>query len=215
MAIGGERDLRQEKKLGDILAAARRRFAAQGYAGAGMEGVARDARVSTATLYQAFPSKAVLFQAVVTASLEEFAEELRRLTAAEGPAEARLRAFAVGYARFLQDPFARSLFRLIVAERSHFQEAAEQFYAAAQARFGARVMALLAELQAEGRVHAPSPARAAGQLLGMIEHPCLVRPLLAGDDSGCRRTPETVAEDALETFLARYAMRSARALEPA
>lgn len=211
MQIVEERGLRQGQRIDVMLAAARQRFAAQGYTGTGMEIVARDARVSTATLYQAFPSKGVLFQAVVTRAMEDFGEDLRRLTASDGPAEQRLRAFAIGYARFLCDPIARALFRLIVAERQQFQDTAARFYAAAQARFGGAAIALVDELQAEGRLHADKPAWAVGQLLGMIEHPCLLRPLLTGDESGCCRPPEAIAEEALETFMARYGRDGAAA----
>lgn len=205
------REDRSERKTREILAAAKRRFAANGYAATGMEGVARDARISTATLYAVFPGKADLFRAVVAAAMDDFKADLVRETRAEGEAEDRLRAFAAGYARFLCDPFARSVFRLIVAERKQFQDTAERFYAAAQREFGGGVMTILTELKDAGRLHAPSLSRAAGQLLGMIEHPCLVRPMLTGDDSGCKRSAEEIAEEALGTFHARYARAGAGA----
>jgi hypothetical protein len=44
-----ESDLRAGRKRAEILDAARRRFTAEGYAGAGMEAIARDAAISTAT----------------------------------------------------------------------------------------------------------------------------------------------------------------------
>lgn len=206
-----EREDRSARKTREILAAAKRRFARDGYAGAGMEGVARDVRISTATLYALFPGKADLFRAAIADSLDEFRAELARETRAEGGPDTRLRAFAEGYARFLCDPFARSTFRLIVAERKQFQDTAETFYAAAQREFGGAVISLLGELRAEGRVFAASLSRAAGQLLGMIEHPCLVRPMLTGDETGCSRSAEDIAADALDTFFARYGRARAAA----
>lgn len=187
-----------------MLAAAKRRFAASGYAGTGMEAVARDARVSTATLYAVFPSKAELFKALVETALEEFTQAMRALRRADGEAGERLVRFAEAYARFLCDPFARALFRLIVAERRQFQETAERFYAHAREEFGGSLAAILVDLAGEGRFEAERPHRAAGQLLGMIEHPCLMQPLMTGDGTATRRTPEAIAADALETFLARY-----------
>lgn len=205
MQDGLEPEDRSERKMREVLAAAKRRFATGGYAGTGMEGVARDARISTATLYALFPGKADLFRAVVAAAVDDFRADIARETRAEGGAEERLGAFAAGYARFLCDPFARAVFRLIAAERKQFEDTAERFYAAAQREFGGGVMALLTELKDAGRLYAPSLSRAAGQLLGMIEHPCLIRPMLTGDESGCRRSAEEIAREALETFYARYA----------
>lgn len=204
---GEARPDRADARVDGLLASARRRFAAGGYAGTGMEGIARDARVSTATLYALFPSKAVLFRAVVDQSLEDFTAAIRLFSRAEGDAALRLKGFAEAYARFLCDPFARAMFRLIVAERQQFQDTAERFYARAREEFGGALANILADLAREDRFEALHPLRAAGQLLGMIEHPCLVQPLLTGDEFSTGRTPEAIAADALDTFLARYGRR--------
>ncbi len=62
--MGTEIDARASHKRSHILEAARKRFIAEGYSGAGMEAVARDAMVSTATLYDLFGGKADLFRCV-------------------------------------------------------------------------------------------------------------------------------------------------------
>ena len=49
------------------------------------------------------------------------------------------------------------------------------------------------------------PSWAAGQLMGMIEHPVFCVPLVTGDEVFAERPPAQVAADAVETFLARYA----------
>lgn len=201
---GDGRPGRLDARSHAMLAAAKRRFAAGGYAGTGMEQVAREARVSTATLYAVFPSKADLFKAVVETSLEEFTRVMRDLSRSDGDAGERLTRFAEAYARFVSDPFARSMFRLIVAERHQFQELAERFHARAREEFGGSLAAILGDLARADRFAAERPMRAAGQLLGMIEHPCLIQPMMTGDSTITRRTPEAIAADALETFLARY-----------
>ena len=48
------------------------------------------------------------------------------------------------------------------------------------------------------------PSRAAGQLLGMIEHTIFFVPLVSGEDLKIRQTRAEIVEDAVETFLARY-----------
>ncbi|MEP5368439.1 helix-turn-helix domain-containing protein, partial [Parvibaculum sp.] len=49
------------QKRSSILGAARKNFLTNGYSGAGMAEIARDADVSTATLYKHFSSKEALF----------------------------------------------------------------------------------------------------------------------------------------------------------
>lgn len=66
-----------------VLAAARDRFATDGFERASMERIAHDAQVSTATLYRHFPSKIDLFQAVLAQSVVAFETELA--AAAERP----------------------------------------------------------------------------------------------------------------------------------
>src|ERR1700709_1633147 len=55
-----------------IYEAARHEFAAGGYAATGMETVARRAGVSTKTLYRLIPTKAALFDGMVSSRLDRF-----------------------------------------------------------------------------------------------------------------------------------------------
>ncbi len=84
----------------NILLAAKDVFAREGFSQAGMEQVARNAGVSTATLYAHFPSKAELFRVVVEATIEDHAVAVQRSTLAGGSPHARLEAFATAYAEF-------------------------------------------------------------------------------------------------------------------
>src|ERR1700692_2767464 len=59
-----------------IYEAARRAFAAGGYAATGMETVARRAGVSTKTLYRLIPTKAALFEGMVSDRLDRFVSEV-------------------------------------------------------------------------------------------------------------------------------------------
>ncbi|HEY0053410.1 MAG TPA: helix-turn-helix domain-containing protein, partial [Caulobacteraceae bacterium] len=72
-------ELRAGGKRRDILRAARKHFMVEGYAAAGMEAVARDASVSTATLYVYFPSKADLFAKVIDDAAEDFSRLMREV----------------------------------------------------------------------------------------------------------------------------------------
>lgn len=55
-----------------------------------------------------------------------------------------------------------------------------------------------------GEIACEKPSWAAGQLMGMVEHPVFFVPLVTGEEVRTRRTVDQIAADAVETFLARY-----------
>src|ERR1700716_1112840 len=75
-----------------IYEAARHAFAANGYGATGMETVARRAGVSTKTLYRLIPTKAALFEAMVSDRLDRFASEVSLHAADRRDIEAALGA---------------------------------------------------------------------------------------------------------------------------
>ncbi len=187
------------------MAAARDLFLTEGYAGTGMEVVAREASVSTATLYAHFPGKSDLFQAVVEHAVGGLALEVEASQDSRGgDARERLTAFALSYARFYCDPVSRKVFRLVTGERRRFSELADYFRNRSQSALGASAVSLIEALKDEGLLTVEKPVWAAGQLLGMIEHATLTFGLVRGDEAMPARPLETICGDAVETFLARY-----------
>jgi AcrR family transcriptional regulator len=195
---------RTERKRSLILLAAKDAFAREGYSQAGMEQVARDAGVSTATLYAHFPSKAELFRVVVEAVIDDHAEAVKRSALATGGPRERLDAFATAYAIFYCDPTSRALFRMVTAEHRRFPAIGRHFRDRGRAELGGVAVGLIRDLAAEGALKVDKPSRAAGQLQGMIEHATLLLGLIEGDDVQPSRSPAEIASDAVETFLARY-----------
>ncbi|MGH7027181.1 TetR/AcrR family transcriptional regulator C-terminal domain-containing protein [Brevundimonas sp.] len=187
-----------------IVRQARLHFIAEGYAGTRMEPIAREAGVSTATLYAFFESKAVLFEAVINDASEDFSQRMAAVHACTGSPRERLVGFITAYAEFMSDSFVRSIFRLVLAERPRFEAIAMRFFERGKRDFGAVLMAALAEMTKAGQLNVPKPSWAAGQLMGMIEHPVFFVPLVTGDEVIAGRAPRQIAEDAVETFLARY-----------
>lgn len=196
---------RSEHKKAEILAAAYDIFLKAGYADAGMEGVARAAGVSTATLYAYFPSKAELFRTVVVDSVRTMAEPVRQSARVQGDARARLIALARAYGAFFAAPTTRAMFRMVTAERRRFEAVADHFLDAAREALGGTVIQLVKDLADAGELEVEKPSWAAGQLMGMIDHATLVLGLSAGDEIQPDRPLDDVCDDAVETFLSRYA----------
>uniref|UniRef100_B0SYW1 Transcriptional regulator, TetR family n=1 Tax=Caulobacter sp. (strain K31) TaxID=366602 RepID=B0SYW1_CAUSK len=203
MLIGAGLNRSERKKTG-ILSAARDVFLRQGYADAGMEVVARMAGVSTATLYAHFPSKAKLFEVVVGEVARDMAEPVRESLRADGDARARLTAFARAYTAFMARPAARAMFRMVTSERRRFEALADAFLHGARQALGGAAIKVIEDLVASGELKVDKSSWAAGQLLGMLDHPTLVLGLSTGDEAQPVRPLADVCADAVETFLARY-----------
>ena len=179
----------------------------EGYASTRIEPIARAAAVSTATLYGYFPSKADLFAAVIANASDDFSEQMKTVRCDEGDARTRLTRFAVAYAGFMGDPFVRSVFRLVMAERPRFRDVAMGFFERGRHDFGLPLMEALNDLAQTGELKIEKASWAAGQLMGMIEHPVFFMPLVTGDEVQAARSLDLIATDAVETFLARYGAR--------
>lgn len=200
-------ETRSERKRKLILNAARVIFAREGFAHTGMEQVARDAGVSTATLYARFPGKADLFRVVVEEALDGMANPVRKSVEAKGDAGARLRAFGIAYAEFYCAPTSRALFRMVTAERRRFPDLANHFQDRGRAELGGTALTIVKTLTTDGQIVVDKPSWAAGQLQGMIEHATLILGLVGGDDAMPVRPLEAIVAEAVETFLARYGVR--------
>lgn len=199
---------RAEHKRSEILVAARALFLREGYRDAGMEVVARAASVSTATLYAYFPSKAHLFQVVILETVRDITAPVRESIRVKGDARARLASFTRAYTAFFATPITRSIFRLVTAERRRFEEVAEHFQQSARDELGGVAISVINDLIATGEIAVEKPSWAAGQLMGMIDHVTLVLGLSAGDEAQPLRPLDDIADDAVETFLARYGVKA-------
>lgn len=190
-----------------ILRHARRHFTSEGYASTKMEPIAREAAVSTATLYSYFASKDVLFAAVIEDASDDFARQMDAVQAQAGAARQQLTSFIAAYAAFMSDPFVRSIFRLVMAERPRFESVAMGFFERGRSLFGAALIGSIVDLTERGELVCDKPSWAAGQLMGMVEHPVFFVPLVTGDEVRARRPIDQIAHDAVETFLCRFGAR--------
>ncbi len=190
----------------NVVREARRHFMAEGYAATRIEPIARAAAVSTATLYSYFPSKTHLFSAVIADASDDFAGQMQQVRTQDGTAREQLTRFATAYASFMGDPFVRSVFRLVMAERPRFRDVAMGFFERGRSDFGGPLIASLTVLAERGELRFTKASWAAGQLMGMIEHPIFFMPLVTGDEVQATRTTACIVEEAVETFMARYAV---------
>lgn len=188
-----------------VLRVARRCFTREGFSATKMEPIAREAGISTATLYALFPSKEHLFMAVIDQAAGDFAAGMSQVQGqADGNARQQLTQFMTAYAGFMGDPFIRSIFRLVMAERPRFPDLAIAFFERGRTSFGSVLIQAMVRLAQNGELKIDKPSWAAGQLMGMVEHPIFFVPLVTGDEVQSSRTHASIADEAVETFIRRY-----------
>ncbi|OKJ51752.1 TetR/AcrR family transcriptional regulator [Streptomyces sp. CB02115] len=192
-----------EEKRAAILRAATRLFLDSGYDRTSLAKIAEAAGVSKATLFKQFPTKAALFDAIVTVSWQ--AGEGDEDAPPPGDFRAGLALIGRRYADLLMRPDMADLFRIVIAELPRFPELAEsQFHRGKMPYFDSVRRYLKAEQEA-GTVRLEDPELAATQFLGMISNYVFWPRLLLAHWAPDGAAVESVVDEAVLMMAARYA----------
>jgi len=151
-----------------IFEAARREFAASGYATSNMESVARRSGISTKTLYRLIPNKAALFEAMITDRLDGFVTKVRLRPCQGTDIEVALKEALLACAGLVLDADVIAVQRMVLAESDQFPEIAKTFYTKAMRRTVATLANWLRVEKERGLIAIEDPEIAAGILLGML-----------------------------------------------
>ncbi|QRY86308.1 TetR/AcrR family transcriptional regulator [Tsukamurella tyrosinosolvens] len=197
----------------DLLAIARDLLLDRGFAGTTMDAVAAGARISKQTLYRQYPSKDDLYAAVVRDWVDRGRDAMRpHLDAliATDDAGRGLRALAgTLQAGVLSGPVLR-MRTLVAAEAQRFPDVADDYVRRSWDRNQGLLADALARLAARGLLRVDDPAAAAEQFTWLVLAAPLNRlTLTGGRTGGTQEESDAVADEAVATFLARYAPRGA------
>lgn len=191
------------EKRGLLMDAATALFLSQGYAHTSLEEVARLAKVSSATLYKHFPTKAALFGGIM-ARLWENDEDTGRPLPPPGDPRAALLAIGRDYADLLSRRQTVDLFRVVTAEAPRFPELGQKLYSRGKKPYLDRLDDYLAEEIAGGSLRIDDLSLATRQFLGMINDVVFWPRLLIVDLQVTAEETDRVVTSAVETFMARY-----------
>lgn len=195
------RPLAESKRIA-ILAAARKNFLHCGYTLAGMTEIARDADVSTATLYKHFLSKEDLFRTVV----EEETKFLRREFATPPEGATVAEKFIVS-ARLVLRSYRESdlhvLMRIVIAEVPCAPAVARSMFVSIVERWQKGVALLLDRLVEEG-VLRPHDTRLSAMFLAGMVRQSFIWPGLFNADYEIPQNPDATIREMVELFLNRY-----------
>ncbi|MDJ0708529.1 MAG: TetR/AcrR family transcriptional regulator [Leptolyngbyaceae cyanobacterium MO_188.B28] len=186
-----------------ILNAALAAFLELGYDRATIDYVAQQAKVSTATLYKHFQSKADLFGGIMAQVWR--ADQVRSAPIPPDLSpQAALTQIGLEYAQLLTNPIIQPLFRVIIAEAPRFPELGNELYRQGKEPFLKRLNDYLQIQVASKNLTIEDIPIATRQFLGMINDVIFWPRLLIMDLEIDGSEIETVIVNAVETFLARY-----------
>jgi TetR/AcrR family transcriptional regulator, mexJK operon transcriptional repressor len=123
-----EQTVRKGRKFDQVLDGARTVFLRDGFGGASVDDIAREAGVSKATLYAYFPDKQLLFLEVARMECQRQVEAAEASISSHVTAREMLIIVAERIAAFMQSEASLRIFRIIVAEGERFPSLAREFY---------------------------------------------------------------------------------------
>ena len=150
-----------------IVDAAAHEFLAGGYAGTGVETIARRAGVSTRTVYRLIPTKEDLLTEALQARVDASFDGLSETGAVTADLRESLESLLIAYARLVLSDDAVMLTQLIVAERRQVP-AIVASYQEATMRVAALFEIWVRKNQAIGRLRPMDPVVAASAIRGMV-----------------------------------------------
>ncbi|MGH1330392.1 MAG: TetR/AcrR family transcriptional regulator [Paracoccaceae bacterium] len=124
---GGE--IKQGRKFDAVLNGARTVFLRDGFEGATVDNIAREAQVSKATLYSYFADKRVLFIEVALRECQRQAHEHQGNTDLSLPPEIMLSVIARKLVDFKLSDLGRNLYRIYFSEADRFPQFVQSFNA--------------------------------------------------------------------------------------
>ncbi|WP_028646766.1 TetR/AcrR family transcriptional regulator [Nocardiopsis sp. CNT312] len=192
-----------QEKRALIVTAATALFLELGYDRTSLARIAESSGVSRATLFKQFPSKAALFDAIVTESWSTSDEED---PPSAGNVVDGLSTIGRRYAELLGRAQMTDLFRIVIAELPRFPELAHAQFSHGKMPYFESLRSYLQAEHEAGTVRIEDVDLAATQFLGMISNylfwPTLLVP---GWEVSAERAAQVV-DEAVRTITARYAV---------
>lgn len=196
--------VRTGRKFAQVLEGARKVFMSDGFEGASVDDIAREAGVSKATLYSYFPDKKLLFMEVATNECARMADQVMGEIDESRPVREALTIAARHITVFLLSDFAQQVFRICVAERDRFPELGRAFYASGPQMGRDRIAEYLRAAAARGALKIDDFEMAAEQFSELCKVKLWTLAVFGIQSQFSEAEIAAVADEAVETFLARF-----------
>ena len=196
--------VRKGRKFGQVLEGARKVFMADGFEGASVDDIAKQANVSKATLYSYFPDKRLLFMEVANQECARQSQAAIDNIDMSAPPRQVLSQAGRHFLRFITSKFGQQVFRICVAESDRFPEIGRAFYRSGPERMRAEMAEYFVGSIARGELEIDDLTLAADQFGELCKADLWPRLMFGVITSVTEADIERVVDGAVETFLARY-----------
>lgn len=196
--------VRKGRKFDQVLEGARKVFMADGFEGASVDDIARQANVSKATLYSYFPDKRLLFMEVANQECARQSQAaIDNIDMSAAPRQVLSQA-GRHFLRFITSKFGQQVFRICVAESDRFPEIGRAFYRSGPERMRGEMAEYFAGSIARGELQIDDLTLAADQFGELCKADLWPRLMFGVISSVSEDDIARVVDGAVETFLARY-----------
>ena len=195
-------------KRRQILEGAGRVFSTTGFDASSMSDVAREARVSKATLYVYFQDKEHLFTAICAERRDRNIAEILSLLDTEKPFKDVVSLFACELLTIMSQPFVVAANRIVIGVAERMPEVGREFFERGAHRVTTAFSEYLQHHVEKGDLQISDTYFAATQFLELIQA-SIIRPRLYGvvTEAPAREEIERNVGSALAMFLAAYGKR--------
>ncbi|HID68117.1 MAG TPA: TetR/AcrR family transcriptional regulator [Roseibacterium sp.] len=208
--MNAETQIKKGRKYDQVIAGARAVFMREGFEGASVDEIARDAGVSKATLYSYFPDKQHLFMEVLKQECVAQSEVDVLFQQPGLSVEEKLCVICKNLITFFLSDFGQEVFRVCVAEATRFPELGQAFYESGPKNLAEKIADFLRSDKAQAVLDIDDAYLAADQLAQLCRSDLLLKVLFGVQTNPSEAEIDRIVDEAVKTFLARY-RRVARA----
>lgn len=197
-------EIKRGRKYDQVVEGARKVFLSQGFEGASVDLIAKEAGVSKATLYSYFPDKRILFVEVAKEECARQADRALEVDDTDMPVREMLTQVAHKMMSFLTSEFAHRIFRICVAESDRFPELGQEFYLSGPKLMVDRLGQYFQQACTRGELEIDDVQMAAMQFQELMKADVFIKMVFNIIDRPDPKEIERVITSAVDMFIARY-----------
>lgn len=202
--MGTEKTVSQQKREA-ILRAAVTEFEANGFQATSMDRIADSAQVSKRTVYNHFPSKEILFQAITDELWQQVAQIAKQPYDPEQTLEQQLYQIGEHEMTLLTSQCITRLARVTLTEYSRSPELARTAYDSFRNE-ECGLIGWIQQAKKAGALDVADPKMAADQFLALIKAFAFWPQMFGGQDTPSKTEKKKIIQSAVDMFLHTYAV---------
>lgn len=196
--------VKQGRKFDQVLDGARKVFMRDGFEGASVDDIVREAGVSKATLYSYFPDKRLLFIEVAKIECQAQSEDAVAEITSSVDIRYALTTAAKRMTRFFMSDVGLQVHRIIVGESQRFPEIGREFYECGPAKVHAILRQFLQNAVNAGALKIDDIDLAADQFPELCKAGLHLKLVLGLREPPTEAEIDRVIDGAVDVFMCRY-----------